>query len=188
MTPPRSRHSARSLKQILCTVHKIAALGDPEKRKKVDASRHLSHFQPSNPATRIPGNPLDCLRQASLPPRPAQIGQTRIQDCSNLMFEKCGAAPTPASLECSRCGDIPLKGAGSSTDVKMHPPGKSAGHSRTPIFDPMKNHSAVNPVCRQIHFATNRSEMITGSIRSSLFCLNPNTWHVCCLNGGCHGH
>jgi hypothetical protein len=165
MTPPRSRHSARSLKQILFTAHKIAALGDPEERKKVGASRHPSHFQPSNPATLIPGNPLDCLRQASLHPRPAPIGLLAIQ-----------------------AGDSPLKGAGSSTDAKMPPTGRSEKDARTSIIAPMRRHTIGNQGCRRGQFATNRSEMNIGHIRSSLFCLNPNIWHGCCLSGGCHGH
>jgi hypothetical protein len=165
MTPPRSRHSARSLKQILCTAHKIAALGNIEERKKVGASRHPSHFQPSEPTTRIPGNPLDCLRQASPSPRPAPTGHNRCQE-----------------------GRCPLKGAGSSTDVKMPSPRRFTKDARIAIFAPMRRHAIENQGCCGKQFATNHSEMNTRQTRNSLFYLNPNMWHGYCLNGGCHGY
>lgn len=132
---------------------------------KVGDSQSSSPFNDKPSKTPFIGNPPECLRRDPRLNRSAPVGPHAVQG-----------------------GVSPLEGDASFTYVKMPPSDKLAGDSRTPIFSPMMNHSPGNPGCFKDHFATNHSEMNTDRIRISLFCLDPNMWHGCCLYGGCHGH
>jgi len=166
MKPPSRQKSAkRPDADLNRQINSATVLGTLVRSHKVGDSQNSSpsNRKPSN--TFVIGNPPECLRQDSRFNRSAPVGPRAIQGNGS-----------------------PLKCAGSSTDVKMSPPDKLAGDPRTPIFSPMTNHSPGNPGCFIVHFATKRSEMNIEHTRSSLSCLDPNTWHGCCLNGGCHGH
>ena len=166
MKPLNSQKSASRPDAGMCSRHNSATVPCTLSSScKVGDSQSSSPFDHKPSDIPVTGNPPERLRRDPMFFRSAPVGPRAIQG-----------------------GGSPLKGAGSSADVKMPPSDKLAGDSRTPIFYPMRNHSPGNLGYRQIHFATNRSEMNIGRIRISLFCPGPNTWHGCCLNGGCHGH
>ena len=132
---------------------------------KVGDSQSSSPFNDKASKTPVIGNPPECLRRDPRFNRSAPVGPLAIQGKGS-----------------------PLEGAARFTDIKMPPSDKLAGDSSTPIFSPMMNHSPGNPGGFIDHFATNRIEMNTDRIRISLFCLDPHTWHGCCLYGERHGH
>ena len=201
MTPPRNHRSARSLKQVLCTVHKIATLGDSAGIERVGDSLRSSPFNPYPPILRTSsaGAGAASLSLHCPPPELATQVNGNSDFCTTWdANSKCPPEclrrdpkrnrPAPVGLPAIQDGGIPLKGAYSSNDIEMHPMCRSAGTARTTVGAPSKSHAIDNPGCRRMQNATNCSEMNIGHIRNLLFYRTPALWHGHCLNRGCHGY